>query len=392
MSVVPSHRHLIQCVRLLRMCEGVKLPKLFRVATVVSIVQDVHKELMENPSRGVGQLLLARQLGQEKTSHVLAHLMLTLCWTMRETRNELIVSNQIARNLAALQNADKHDSGGESLLRSARSILWNGLSEHRRSALYEICDVLYDIAAFQASIDAAAPERIAKLFAPALLRGVDSREAAPKLLSTMVQFRRELFEKERSDDSTESEIPVSAAVPVVVAAKRPISFVADTSSSSERVNGDDENDKKRVPQGARDDDAPSSKKSSDLPSCKPIALEATTPDEDSDFGETKSIDAAKVAANTAELIAVSMSQDIAANERVLTRLQDILNGNTPEQRRRRAERARERQQRADARSARRDALKQRSMERRIERVEKNASRTLGRIEKEASQNDSGAAF
>mgnify|MGYP001267834567 CR=1 FL=1 len=106
---------------------------------------------------------------------------------MRETRNELIVSNQIARNLAALQNADKHDSGGESLLRSARSILWNGLSEHRRSALYEICDVLYDIAAFQASIDAAAPERIAKLFAPALLRGVDSREAAPKLLSTMEQ-------------------------------------------------------------------------------------------------------------------------------------------------------------------------------------------------------------
>ena len=386
------------------MCDGVKNPGLFK-ASDVSIVQKIYNRLAEEGGGvGVGECVMKERLGPAKTSYLLAHLVLTLLWTMNECMAEkdgdLLVSKAVTRRLAMIQKSlSRGKSDWQKCIACAKHVIFNGMSSHSIKVCQQLCDLLADVAEHQSRSEGVeAPRRLAKLIGPAIFREVEMHVAAD-LMTTLVKYRKDLLFESKVDDeaakmqcvennerSTEEEPisrdreeflstlrfdPIDATVAVPIDATP---AVVNTASQERPIDSPNSSTRDRDVREPKVSDAkPNLGKSSSIALDDHVEVRSPSSEIARDEGSDSTPSAPPAPflerdktekMDAAELVAMSMSKDIASNDRKLRRIADILNGDTPESRRRRAERAAARSERSKARAARRlEASEKRAAER-----------------------------
>lgn len=314
------------------------------------------------------------KLGPTKTSHVIAHLILTILWSIDES--ELFLSKTCAKRLGHL----KETTTGGDLLSQARDVL-RVIKPKNRVVLANICDLLYDIGATHADRDQDIVKRLASLFGPSLLRGLEPASAA-SIIIELVTHRTELSMTmcvgTKSNSTASISLPIvsvpSTLVVTPVLAAPVLSAVEPPSPTPTAPPCEHRDRDGFVPTTASICVSEASTTASEH--IEDISIRRKSEDEDD-----ASIDALDDELSTS-MKPLSLDEQTKINERMLGQIQSILSGNTPEIRRRRAERDAERAERSEARAnKRREAALRRAKEREgrlRERAEKERARRAHR--------------
>ena len=295
-----SFSHILQTIRLIRLCgDGLSTVDLFgrRTASASEDARDLSKAL--RGGAGVGEAAASLSLRGDRAVHALAHLLLMTLWRSSSLSSSRLVPCDVAEKLLRAAAASSQ-AAAETALRS--------LSASRRATLLTFCEFLYD-AVTEGGVD---QMKLARLLGPPLLlpgRGnVDAVwvAMAAGALRRLVGWRATLAEEDSTTAAVVESGDVELAEAVEEATAAAVLDVTDAATDESFLSSEDEDDP-----------------------------------------EIASLISSSLASDRVDLAASA-----AASAKLVERMRCVLNGNTPEQRRRREERRRRREERARRRRAR----------------------------------------